>query len=229
MRIFFALILMMVVSTATHAAGDMTQFAGVQEECAQVGNITFGPNGRWASCRVTRGRWIATLDFMDLYQAQYCLSKNVSNNVEACDQRALVIFSNRAYTPDAKALMVRIDEGATEYDDPMVVASGDESIMSVSARNSTGILAKSYYLWRTDHWVAMDAKSWLNGLSAHLPKGTAARQVAWPNLETMSAKVSLFRPDDADCCPTGGMAEVELGLVKEQFAVKQVKLSLMSE
>lgn len=229
MRMTFALILMMAVSTAAHTAGDLTPFAGVQEECAQVGNITFGSNGRWASCRVTRGRWIATLDFMDLYQAQYCLGKNVSKNVDTCDQRALVIFSNRAYTPDAKALVVRIDEGTTEYDDPMVVASGDESIMSVSAHNSAGILAKSYYLWRTDRWVAMDAQGWLNGLYLHLPNGTSARRVAWPDLETMSAQVSLFRPDDADCCPTGGMAEVELGLEKEQFAVKQVKLSLKRE
>jgi hypothetical protein len=166
---------------------------------------------------------------MDLYQAQYCFSKNASNNADHCDQRAMVIFSNRAYTPDAKALVVRIDEDATEYDDPMVVASDDESIMSISAHNSAGILVKSYYLWRTDHWVAMDAQGWLSGLTAHLPNGTSVRRVALPDLETMSAQVSLFRSNDADCCPTGGMAEVELGLVKEQFTVKQVKLSQKSE
>ena len=219
------LLLVALVATPVYAAGDVTKFEGVQQECAQVGDITFGPGGRWASCNVTRGRWIATLNFMDLYQAQYCLGKNE----EACDQRALVIFSNRAYTPDAKALLVRIDEGAMEYDDPLVVISGDESVMSISAHSPAGVVAKSYYLWRIDHWVAMDAQGWLHGLYAHLPKGASVRQAAWPDLETMSAQVSLFRMDDADCCPTGGVAKVELGLAKEKFAIQQVKVSPMGK
>lgn len=221
MRTIFLLMLAALVSTPVHAAGDSVPFAGVQQECVQVGDITFGPGGRWANCRVTRGRWFATLDFLDLYQVQYCLGKNA----ETCDQRALVIFANRAYTKDAKALLVRIEDGATEYDDPLVVGSDQETVMGVSTRNPAGDVAKSYYLWRTDHWVAMDGQGWLHGLSARLPNGASVRQAALPDLETMSAQVSLFRAGDADCCPTGGLAKVELGLVKEQFAVKQVQVS----
>lgn len=225
MRNIFLMLLMALMVTQVYAADDVIKFAGVQQECAQVGNITFGPDGRWASCHVTRGRWVATLDFMDLYQAQYCLG----HDAKTCDKRALVIFANRAYTLEAKALLVRIDDGATEYDDPMVVISENESIMSISARSAAGVEAKHYYLWRTDHWVVINTEDWLRGLSAYLPEGASIRGVAWPDLETMSAQVSLFRTGDADCCPSGGKANVEFGLVKEAFAVKQVKVSTMGK
>ena len=225
MRNVFILLLGL-VSMPACAGTDVTQFEGVQQECAQVGDITFGNGGRWSSCRVTRGRWVATLDFMDIYQAQYCLAKK---NVQSCDQRALVIFSNRAYTPDAKVLLVRIDDGATSYDDPMVVASDDESIMSISVRNPENVVEQRYYLWRADRWVAINAQDWLRGLPAYLPDGAMARDTAWPDLETMSAKVNLFKAGDADCCPSGGVANVELALVNEHFAVKQVKVNRSGE
>lgn len=225
MRIIFSLLLVVLLTPPVHAAGDLVPFAGVQEECVQVGDITFGPGGRWASCHVTQGRWLATIDFMDLYQAQYCLGKNA----ETCEQRALVIFANRAYKPEAKALLVRIDDGAVKYDDPLVVISDGESVMAVSMHNPAGGVVNSYYLWRGGQWIAMDAQGWLHGLSAYLPDGASVRQAAWPDLETMSAQVNLFRTGDADCCPSGGMANVELGLVKEQFVVKRVKVHPMAK
>lgn len=226
MRMIFLLVVMVMASFRAHAAGDTIPFAGVQEECVQVGEITFGPNGRWANCHVTRGRWFATIDFLDLHQAQYCLGKNTNS----CDQKALVIFANRAYTPDAKVLLIRIDEGTMEYDDPLVVISDNENVMSVSSHNAAGVVVKNYYLWRTDHWLPIEAQGWLPGVSAFLPVGTSVRSSpALPDLETMSARVSVFREADADCCPSGGMASVALGLAKEQFMVKQVKAVSVGE
>lgn len=219
MRAIFLLLTLLVLPPA-YAAGDVTKFEGVQQECAQVGEITFGPGGRWAQCRVTRGRWLATMDFLDLYQAQYCLGKNA----ETCDQRALVIFGNRAYTPEAKALLIRIDDGQVEYADPLVVISGNESVMGLSVRKPGGELTKNYYLWRADQWVAMDAQGWLQDLTARLPSGMSVRQTAWPDLETMTAQVRLFRADDLDCCPSGGLASVELGVAQTMFMIKQVKV-----
>jgi hypothetical protein len=199
-------------------------FDGVQHTCKQVGEITFGEGGRWPVCHVTRGRWVATIDFLDLYQAQYCLGKTAG----ICEQTAQVIFANRAYTPDATVLIVRVDDGGTAYDDPMVVNSGDDSVMSVATHDAADIIAKRYYLWRTDHWITMKALAWQQDLSNFLPKGTSARAgEAFPDLETMSTQLKLFKPTDADCCPSGGTANVEFGLDKEQFAIKQVKIHPM--
>jgi len=155
MRIISALpLLVALLPLSVHAKGNQVEFAGVQKECVQVGKITFGPGGRWANCHVTRGRWVATIDFTDLYQAQYCLGKNE----QTCDQRAMVIFANRAYKPTAKVLLTRIDKGGTEYDDPLVVSSPNGRAMVVTARTPNGADTKNYYRWQTDHWIPMNEK-----------------------------------------------------------------------
>jgi hypothetical protein len=141
----------------------------------------------------------------------------------------MVIFANRAYTAEAKVLMVRIDDAGMTYDDPLVVIDGEESVMSVSA-SVAGAVTKSFYLWRTDHWIQMEGQNWLSSLSAFIPSGMSVRQTSsWPDLETMSAQVSLFKKDDADCCPSGGLANIKLGLAKEQFTVKQVKVNSIQD
>lgn len=196
-------------------------FEGVQHECRQVGGITFGAKAKWAYCHVTRGRWVATIDFLDLYQAQYCLGKTP----DSCEQTAQVIFANRAYTPDATVLLVRLDEAGTRYMDPLIVNSDDDSVMSMASRNTADIIATQYFVWRADRWVAIDAQHWLRDLQAKLPKGTSSRNLsAWPNLENMRAEVKLFNPQDADCCPSGGVAKVAIGLETNQFIVKNLTI-----
>lgn len=155
MRITTALpLLLALLPLSVHAKSNQFEFAEVQKQCVQTGTITFGPKGRWASCHVTRGRWLATIDFTDLYQAQYCLGKDE----QSCDQRAMVIFANRAYKPKAEVLLVHLDKGGTEYDDPLVVSSPDGRAMMVTTRTQNGSEAKNYYRWRSDRWMPMAEK-----------------------------------------------------------------------
>ncbi len=218
----FSALLTTSVQAASDTALETVPFDGVQHECRQVGGIKFGANERWANCHVTRGRWVATIDFLDIYQAQYCLG----NTPDSCEQRAQVLFANRAYTPDASVLLVHLDEAGTSYSDPMVVNSGDDSVMSMGSHNAAGVAAARYYVWRNNHWLEMEVQHWQHDLQAALPKGTTSRFSALPDLETMSADVTLFKSSDADCCPSGGVAKVALGLASEvekaQFTVKQV-------
>lgn len=197
-------------------------FDGVQEHCVQAGEVTFGPNGRWNSCHVTRGRWSSTIDLIDIYQAQYCLGKDESS----CEQRALVLFANRAYTKDATILIQRIDPPDTIYDDPLVVIIGDDRLMSVSSRTTDSNKITNYYIWDAGHWMPLKLNTWQRDLSSKVPKGTSIRQAVAPSLESMSADVDLFKPSDADCCPTGGKAHVEFGFENENFVVKNVQKML---
>ena len=238
MRVFMMLTLMFTCINAATAAEiaqpqtpalETIPFEAVQYECKQVGGIKFGANAQWENCHVTRGRWVATIDFLDIYQAQYCLGRTP----DGCQQRAQVLFANRAYTPDATVLLVRLDEAGTSYTDPLIVNSDDNSVMSMTSHNAEGVVATQYYIWRTDHWAAIDTQHWQHDLQALLPKGTSTREVsALPDLESLSAEVKLFKLNDADCCPSGGIANIALGLVsglgsnneKAQFAVKQVNI-----
>ncbi len=238
LRIFMVLMLMFTRINAVTAAEtiqsqtpalETVPFEAVQNECKQVGGIKFGANAQWENCHVTRGRWVATIDFLDIYQAQYCLG----STPESCQQRAQVLFANRAYTPHATVLLVRLDEAGTSYADPLIVNSDNDSVMGMTSHNAAGAVTTQYYVWRTGHWVAMDAQHWQHDLQALLPKGTSAREVSvLPDLESMSAEVKLFRSSDADCCPSGGIANIALGLEsglgsnneKAQFTVKQVNI-----
>ena len=222
---FAGLFFSALVSTPVHAIGDLTALSIVQEDCAQVGDIAFGANQRWADCQVTRARWVATIDLVDMYQAQYCLGSGAG----ACDQRALLVFGNRAYTPTARLLVQRVDPGASEYEDPLVVKNDYGRILTVSARLPGGVKSSNYFLWQDGQWAPIDTQAWLQDLAKRLPPGVKARQGALPDVDTMSAKASLFRKGDADCCPSAGEANVELGLENRRFALKKLNVGKVPE
>ncbi len=219
MRIAFACLL---ISTAfsmpVHARGDVTDFEGVQERCVQVGKIKFGANSRYSDCTVTHGRWFATLDILDMYQAQYCLG----NGDGVCEQRAFLVFANRAYTPKAKLLLQRIDPGAAEYDDPLVVQTKYGDILTLTARFADGRMSKSYYRWHSGRWIAIEARGWLRELSKRLPKGETIKAEAWPDADSMRAQATLQSADGSGAGDK--VAEVELAVANDRFTVKQVSL-----
>lgn len=202
-----------VISSPVHARSDVTKFEGVQEHCAQVGDIKFGAKARWSNCSVVKGRWFATFDIQDMFQVQYCLGKAEG----VCDQKAFLVFANRAYTPKAKLILQRIDPGAAEYDDPLLVQTKYGDILTLSARFPDGSLSKSYYRWQSARWIPVDARGWLRELSKQLPKGVSANGNVWPDADTMSVRVPVTGPGRA-------VAEVELAIAKEKFVVKKVQL-----
>jgi hypothetical protein len=209
-----SVLLVAVVSLPAQAGSDVTKFEGVQEHCAQVGKIKFGANAKWSDCSVTKGRWFATLDHIDMYQAQYCLGKGAGE----CDQRALLVFGNRAYTPNAKLILQRIDPGAAEYDDPLLVKTKYGDILTMSARLPDGSASKSYYRWNSGRWIPVDARGWLRELSRQLPKGQTIQAGAWPDADSMSARAALSGA-------SGKVAAVELGIANDRFIVRKVSFA----
>lgn len=224
MRAMGMFLLTALLSSKLYAATEsptIVPFVDLQESCVQVGEITFGAGGRWNSCHVTRGRWVGTIELTDLYQAQYCLSKDN----ETCDQKAFVLFANRAYTKDAKALIVRVDPSTATYEDPLIVIIGEERIMSLPTHLSDDETHVDYYVWRTDHWMPIESQTWLHDLSKKLPKDTSVRGAVWPDLLTMTAEVKLFHKSDTDCCPTAGSANIDFGFEHAQFNVEKVHVN----
>lgn len=219
-RIVAGLIALLWFSTPVMAIGTMTALLNVQEECAQIGDISFGEKMRWDECRVTRGRWVSTIDIIDMYQAQYCLA----SGQDSCAQRALLLFGNRAYTPVAHLLIQRIDPGKTEYVDPLVVKNEYGYILTISARLPDGEASNSYYRWKSGQWVTINSLAWLHELDKKLPKGVVAKMENLPDVNSMSATARLYRKGDSDCCSSIGMVNVELGLANDRFAIKAFKV-----
>lgn len=220
MRIaFYSLLLAAAVSSPVYAGSKAIKFEGVQEQCVQAGKIKFGANAKWSDCSVTKGRWFATLDILDLYQAQYCLGKGDGE----CDKRAFVVFSNRAYTPHAKVILQRIDPGAAEYDDPVVVQTKYGDILTVSARLPDGKVSNSYYRWQSGRWIPVEARGWLRELRKKLPKGETIMAEVWPDADTMRAQATLQRAGSPGA--SGKVAEVELAVANDRFTVKKVTLA----
>ena len=218
MRVAFVVFLFgAIVTSPVHARGDVIKFEGVQEHCVQAGKIKFGANAKWKNCNVTRGRWVATLDFIDMYQAQYCLGKVAGE----CDQRALLLFGNRAYTPNAKVMLQRIDPGATEYEDPRLVQTKYGDILTLSAHLPDGSESKSYYRWQSGHWRPVEARRWLRDLAKQLPKGEAINAAVWPDIDSMSAQAKLHHAGGA----SDQVAKVELAVVKDRFTLKKLTLT----
>jgi hypothetical protein len=102
------------------------EFARVQEECVQSAEITFGPQGRWQSCTVTRTGFVATIGLQDFYYAHYCLGPTAAG----CKRQAQVVFRNRAYRPEAFVEMVRIDPPGTRYDIPLLIGTDTEGALA---------------------------------------------------------------------------------------------------
>lgn len=221
MRIASAILIVTAIaaSVSANAGGDLTTFPLSNEKCVAVGDITFGDHGRWAYCSVTKNSWFATIDELDLYQSQYCLG----NKAGVCKQRAQLLFANRAYTSKAKLLLQRVDSGSTTYDDPMTVNTENGVIMMLSKRIGS-VTNNTYYYWQTNRWLPVQSQAWQRQLPQYLPKDMMMRNKPLLDIGTMSANAKLYRTRDADCCPSGGVAEVDLILSQGKFAVKSVEV-----
>lgn len=214
------LVLAGLAAAPAQAGGDQADFALVLKQCVPAGGVSFGPQGRWAECRLEARDWVVTIDPLDFYQVQYCLGGSGGE----CERRAWLLFANRAYHPAARLVLERMDPGATRYEPPLVVRSGRNVILELAAAAPGAPAARSHYLWQGGRWVPVENRAWLRELAPRLPRGTSLRPGVTPEAETMSARAPLYRAGDAECCPSGGVAEVGLGLAKGRFTVKSVKL-----
>lgn len=199
-----------------HARDGAIKFEGVQEKCVQGAGIKFGAGTPWPDCTVIKGRWFATLDFQDMYQAQYCLGQGDG----VCAQRAQLVFSNRAYTPLAKVMLKRLDPGQAEYEDPQLVQTKYGNVLTLSANLPDGSASRRYYRWQSGQWVALEARGWLRELARQLPKGETVAPGAWPDADSMAARAQLHNAAAA----SDKFVDVKLRLVNDRFTVDKVLL-----
>jgi hypothetical protein len=58
----------------------------------------------------------------------------------------------------------------------------------------------------------------------HIPAGLETRKGAWPEIRTMRAETGLYRPGDANCCPTGGVVRARLAIRSNRFVIESLEI-----
>jgi hypothetical protein len=99
------------------------------------------------------------------------------------------------------------------YERPVIVAAPGEPILAVPLHYAgTGNINENAYYRRVEgRWRRLETTSWLSDLRLYLPEGLAIWKGFVPDLATMHAESDVWRPDDANCCPSGGRVVAELG------------------
>ena len=149
------LLLALAISPA-RAEDPRTAFPLSQDHCVAIGQVSFGPQGAWPHCRVVKTGWFATIYPLDLYQTQYCLGRTAGS----CEQTALLLFANRAYQPQARLLLQRLEPGRQDFDDPYLLHSPHGVSMRLTMRSAGNQASKRYYVWQNERWLPLAPSSW---------------------------------------------------------------------
>jgi hypothetical protein len=77
--------------------------------------------------------------------------------------------------------------------------------------SGTGAFNKNFhFLWHNGIWQEIDVEGWLRTI--RLPPGFGIWKGVLVNPQTFTARSSVWRDGDGNCCPSGGEVEVKLTL-----------------
>jgi hypothetical protein len=190
-------------------------------------------------CGVSESGTFGKVDDRLYYYVLYCLIPDYSSEAAKCgdksftadyhSKRGLGIFVREGSSQQTQLFWESIDPdiGLYVYEKPAIVTNAFGTLMHVPVRlDGTGNGNESeYYLWseKTREWELLDSSSWIEELQQQLPAGLSINSGVWPDIEKMTAEVPLYREDDANCCPSGGVAFVRLTLKDGRFGIKSVE------
>lgn len=97
------------------------------------------------------------------------------------------------------------------------------TMMGTGAHN-----ADILYQKRGGRWVEIDMGSWQDSLGTRLPKGLGAwHGVAYYLMgESMGAETDLWADSDANCCPTGGRANLGFSIAGDRLKLDTVSAQI---
>lgn len=82
------------------------------------------------------------------------------------------------------------------------------------------------YQRRGGKWVEIDLGSWQADLSRRLPKGLSVTHGVEYDLTSLSASTDLWKDSDANCCATGGRANLDFVIVGDTLKLKGISAQL---
>lgn len=103
---------------------------------------------------------------------------------------------------------------AVGFEAPTMFTQDDRVYVAARGHQAGTASANADILFRLDgeRWTEIEIESWKTALDEALPDGLGVWKgvtYAWPE---MMASSSLWRDEDANCCPTGGAAMIDLAV-----------------
>jgi uncharacterized protein len=167
-------------------------------------------------CRVAEKGTFGKLGDEEQAYALYCLDPGPREAGRLCDTAGIALFSLEARTGKAHRWLLQVDGegGGNVYMKPeLLKVQGAQMLhLPVSVPGTGDFNASSLFRREGSRWIEVDSTSWEKDLAAKLPEGLAVWKGIWPDWKRMHASTGMYRAKDANCCATGGRAEIELAL-----------------
>jgi hypothetical protein len=190
-----------------------------------------------SACRVTESGQFGSLRGDDYLYAFYCIEETSQKEFGSCDDpnsvnaqhpRANIAVFVRPHGSDTVQLVASHLSPLGGFRTPRMAASGYGAVMELPLvlAASCDCNASYYYLKRGDsrRWLQLDWDKWQQDLHQRLPYGLRNWNDFWPDLQAMTARGGLWRPEDPHCCPGGGSVEAALGIEGDRFVLRSFRV-----
>ena len=208
----------------------------IRNQCIEFKDVKPGNKpGDYRECRISEFGEFGAVDGRTYFYALYCLIPSESDAGGKCGydsfvaryhrSRALAVFSRDPSNGNVQLVFERADpDFGSAYDKPQMIqnAAGTLLQLSIDADGTGHFNESEYYLRNAGRWERIESEAWLNDLRKRLPNGLEIWKGVWPDLGTMRAEAGLYRAGDANCCPTGGIARIQLAIRARRLVLVSV-------
>lgn len=203
-----------------------------RSKCISFSRIRSGDD--YLDCAVSEAGVIGEVDGQEYSFAVYCLIPAYVTEPAKCGDgsfnaryhhaRGLAIFARSARQSDVSILLdpTGSELGLVYYQTPELIPTPAGVLLHVPiAVDGTGAGNESLeYLRVTGKWTLLDSASWLGELLKSAPAGLQILKGVWPDFKTMTARTSLYRDGDANCCPSGGSLLAKLAIAEGKIILE---------
>ena len=219
---FFLLVALGLAPSLSTAAADLQPSVSVTAPGAKASCLPM-PDDRDAgeSCVIAEFGEVGAVDNHRFHFAVYQYH-NLSSS--ALNHTRVVVFEAPA-PGTMRAVVATESDPAIGYDKPRILRSGDRVLLHIPGREAgTGNFNRErLYMWRAGQWREVDTTSWLDDLTRRLPAGYGAWKGIYPDYRTLKASTPLWRKGDGNACPTGGRADLVLGLHDDRIVLRGLR------
>ena len=139
---------------------------------------------------------------------------------------AMVVLRPAADGRTATAVVWTADESAF-YGSPDLVQSPSGPLLEIQGHlDGTGNLnAGAVFRVVGAGLKEIDSSSWIAAMDKRLPAGLEVWKGVYIDFKTLTAATPLWRPNDGNCCATGGRADLTVKIVGDAVVLDQLKVT----